>query len=78
MPEPNKVFIEDARSWVSRRAADADGERYDIVVHDLFSGGGIPAQLYTSEFWSDLKKIVDPKGIVAVVSSSNYISIAYT
>ncbi|KAI5119168.1 hypothetical protein M0805_008651 [Coniferiporia weirii] len=65
VPEPAAAYIEDARGWVARRAA-LNNETYDIVVHDCFSGGGVPAHLFTSEFWEDLKKIVSPEGIVAV------------
>lgn len=67
VPEPTAVYIEDARGWVQHRAA-LGNETYDIVVHDCFSGGGVPAHLFTSEFWEDLKKIVNQNGIVAVVS----------
>ncbi|TDL16118.1 S-adenosyl-L-methionine-dependent methyltransferase [Rickenella mellea] len=41
-------------------------EKFDIVVHDCFSGGGVPGHLFTMEFWTDLKKIMSPEGIVAV------------
>jgi spermidine synthase len=57
--------LEDAREWVFRR--QNTGELYDIVIHDCFSGGGVPQQLYTTQFWDALKKSVDPDGVVAVV-----------
>ncbi|KAH8115415.1 S-adenosyl-L-methionine-dependent methyltransferase [Phellopilus nigrolimitatus] len=65
MPQPSSVNIEDARSWVSRRVASKN-ETYDIIVHDCFSGGGVPAHLFTSEFWKDLKQVLSSDGIVAV------------
>ncbi|KAI0375810.1 S-adenosyl-L-methionine-dependent methyltransferase [Pilatotrama ljubarskyi] len=81
-PRPEKLFIQDARPWVRNRSAtlvesatatapvaEADvtsPELFDIVVHDCFSGGGVPSHLYTQEFWSDLKNIVRPDGVVAV------------
>ena len=68
VPEPNAAYIEDARSWVHRQASLKNGT-YDIIVHDCFSGGGVPSHLFTSEFWQDLKKILSPDGILAVVSS---------
>ncbi|KAF5358909.1 hypothetical protein D9758_004807 [Tetrapyrgos nigripes] len=72
LPDPGvgNVFLEDARGWTAARSAEMEsgkqGVFYDIVVHDCFSGGGVPEQLYSVEFWNDLKKIVRPTGIVAV------------
>lgn len=69
-PGPDKVFLEDARSWVAtKRASIQAGNRemrYDFVVHDCFSGGGVPEQLFTLEFWEDLKTILRPDGVVVV------------
>ena len=41
---------------------------YDIVVHDCFSGGGVPEHIFTTEFWNDLKQIMNAEGILVVVS----------
>ncbi|KAI0353003.1 hypothetical protein OH77DRAFT_1407713 [Trametes cingulata] len=81
-PGPDRLFLQDARGWVRNRSASLTGsstetaegkdaslaspELYDIVVHDCFSGGGVPSHLYTQEFWTDLKNIVSPDGVVAV------------
>uniref|UniRef100_D8PS35 PABS domain-containing protein n=1 Tax=Schizophyllum commune (strain H4-8 / FGSC 9210) TaxID=578458 RepID=D8PS35_SCHCM len=74
LPDPGKdhVFLEDARAWVERRAAqqkpkDAFGdntstELFDFVVHDCFSGGGVPQHLYTVEFLQQAKRIMTPEG----------------
>ncbi|KAL1708603.1 S-adenosyl-L-methionine-dependent methyltransferase [Schizophyllum commune] len=74
LPDPGKdhVFLEDARAWVERRAAqqkpkDAFGdststELFDFVVHDCFSGGGVPQHLYTVEFLQQVKSIMTPDG----------------
>ncbi|KAI0307094.1 hypothetical protein B0F90DRAFT_1813906 [Multifurca ochricompacta] len=67
-----RVFLQDARVVVAekRRAAlqygASDADRYDYVVHDCFSGGGVPAHLFTTQFWEDLKTIMNPEGVVAV------------
>ena len=42
-------------------------EPFDFVVHDLTMSGTTPGQYFTAEFWKDLKAIMDPNGIVAVV-----------
>jgi spermidine synthase len=72
---PDAVFLEDARGWVKRKAKELKEaeessrlkEQFDYVVHDCFSGGGVPSHLYTMEFWADLKEIMKPDGVVAVV-----------
>lgn len=65
--------MEDARSWASsKRASIEAGNKeilYDIVVHDCFSGGGVPEHIYTLEFWKDLKTSIHPEGIVVVVNN---------
>ncbi|KAK7470402.1 hypothetical protein VKT23_001829 [Stygiomarasmius scandens] len=72
LPDPGaeNVFLEDARGWTAAKRAELESGKkmalYDIVVHDCFSGGGVPEQLYSVEFWNDLKKIVSPTGVVAV------------
>lgn len=73
-PGDDHVFLEDARNWVYKRrvAMQSNDEKslakFDIVVHDCFSGGGVPEHLYSVEFWNDLKSIMKPEGVVAVVS----------
>lgn len=73
LPEPNSVYIEDARRWVHSRSSDAAStsvrEQYDFIVHDCFSGGGVPKHIFTRQFWEDLKLLMRPHGVLAVVSS---------
>ena len=71
-----RVFIRDARAVVAEKRLTAlqhnapSVDKYDYVVHDCFTGGGVPAHLFTVEFWEDLKVIMNPDGVVAVVSRS--------
>jgi len=69
-PGPSRIFLEDARSWVAtQRASRHAGEigvQYDFVVHDCFSGGGVPEHIFTMEFWEDLKAVIHPEGVVVV------------
>lgn len=72
-PGDDHIFLEDARNWVYKRrivmqSADKKSPpAFDIVVHDCFSGGGVPQHLFSVEFWNDLKSIMRPDGVVAVV-----------
>ncbi|KAF8076632.1 spermidine synthase [Lyophyllum atratum] len=69
-PGPGKVFLEDARAWASKKRdstqAGSKETLYDIVVHDCFSGGGVPEHIFTLEFWNDLKSVMRPDGVIAV------------
>ena len=73
LPDPGKgnVFLEDARGWITNRRKAIQGpqaELFDIVIHDCFSGGGVPSHVFTVEFWQELKDVVKPDGVVAIVS----------
>jgi len=69
-PGPGKVFLEDARAWLTKQRASIDSGRketlFDIVVHDCFSGGGVPQHIFTVEFWDYLKATMQPEGILVV------------
>ncbi|KAH7887557.1 hypothetical protein F5I97DRAFT_1861277 [Phlebopus sp. FC_14] len=71
-PGDGNVFLEDARGWLRKRVAamqrDESGviPKYDLIVHDCFSGGGVPQHLFSMEFWDDLRMVMSPGGIVAV------------
>jgi spermidine synthase len=74
LPDPGNgnVFLEDARRFVQRRAqqvsAGTEACLYDIVVHDCFSGGGVPEHIFTTEFWASLRQIMDTESVLVVVS----------
>lgn len=73
-PGKHNVFLQDARGWVRSRRAMVEAEdpsamKYDVVIHDCFSGGGVPEHLFSIEFWNDLKTILSPEGVIAVASS---------
>ncbi|KAJ7498664.1 spermidine synthase [Mycena latifolia] len=67
---PENIFLEDARVWAARRRANVKSGTqdalFDIIVHDCFSGGGVPEHIFTLEFWDDLKAALHPEGVLAV------------
>ena len=73
-PGEGRVFLQDARkfTWNRKRKLESgeDLPKFDVVIHDVFSGGGVPGHLFTSEFWNDLKDIMAEDGVVVVVSPS--------
>jgi spermidine synthase len=53
-----RVHLTDARTHLKRC-----GRRYDVVVVDLFHGDGTPDYLLTRDFFNDLKRCLEPRGI---------------
>ena len=49
LPKPAEVFLEDANAFVQREKADGGARlgRYDVVVHDVFTGGSVPGELFS-------------------------------
>jgi hypothetical protein len=41
--------------------------KWSLVVQDCFSGGSVPGEMFTLEFWQDLSELVERDGIVAMV-----------
>jgi hypothetical protein len=74
LPDPGegRVFLQDARGFVLNRKqkleSGEDLAKFDVVIHDVFSGGGVPGHLFTVEFWNDLKDTMKEDGVVVVVS----------
>ncbi len=66
LPKDHKKVIADAVSYASE-VAKSD-EKYDYVVHDVFTGGAEPVDLFTQEFLQDLNSILKPGGVIAIVS----------
>lgn len=46
---------------------EADLAKWSLVVQDCFSGGSVPGEMFTREFWLDLTEVVERDGIVAMV-----------
>ena len=53
-----KGFVEDAA---------IRGEKWDYIVHDVFTGGKVPERLFTREMWRATKKVLSENGVLAVV-----------
>jgi len=66
LPPNHKPVIDDAVSYASALAKS--DEKYDYVVHDVFTGGAEPVDLFTLEFLQDLHSVLKPGGVIAIVS----------
>lgn len=67
LPEPQETIIDDAVSVASNFAAQ--GKKFNYIVHDVFTGGAEPVELFTYEFLKDLHDILEPGGVIAIVRS---------
>lgn len=55
------TFVEDARTFVART-----NRRYDLIIHDTFTGGSTPEHLLSVEVIQRLNEILRPDGVLAL------------
>lgn len=67
LPPNHTAVIQNAVPFVNKAAAVAT-ERYDYIIHDVFTGGAEPVSLFTLEFLTDLRTLLKDDGVVAIVS----------
>jgi spermidine synthase len=65
LPAPHETIIDDAVSVTSNLAAQ--GKKFNYIVHDVFTGGAEPVNLFTYEFLKDLYDLLEPGGVIAIV-----------
>jgi spermidine synthase len=66
LPPNHNAVITDAVSYTSELANKTD-EKFDYIVHDVFTGGAEPVDLFTVEFISNVRTILKPGGVIAIV-----------
>lgn len=67
LPENHTAVIDDAVRYTAK-LADTTDKKFDYIVHDVFTGGAEPVELFTLEFLQTLYKLLTPSGVVAIVS----------
>ncbi|KAL3468583.1 S-adenosyl-L-methionine-dependent methyltransferase [Aspergillus heterothallicus] len=65
LPSNHTAVIEDAHTFVQRNQAQGSTQ-YDYIVHDVFTGGAEPVELFTHEFISGLHALLKEDGVVAI------------
>jgi hypothetical protein len=68
LPSNHTPIIGDAVHLVDDAVARNLGTRYDYIIHDVFTGGAEPVELFTQEFLSGLAFLLKEDGVVAIVS----------
>lgn len=64
--ENNPAVIADAVSYTANLVRESS-KTYDYIVHDVFTGGAEPVDLFTLEFLQGLSALLKPDGAIAIV-----------
>lgn len=68
LPSNHVAAIEDATKFVKRAQQSSSTHKYDYIIHDVFTGGAEPAELFTLEFLNNLSSLLKDDGVIAIVS----------
>lgn len=71
LPSNHSAAIGDAVTFVESTAQAGLGHMFDYIIHDVFTGGAVPAELFTFEFLSGLNYLLKPDGAIAIVSDTH-------
>ncbi|KAH8808574.1 S-adenosyl-L-methionine-dependent methyltransferase [Xylogone sp. PMI_703] len=64
LPPKHTAVIEDAVTYASETAQTS--RKFNYIIHDVFTGGAEPVDLFTFEFLQDLKAMLTPQGVIAI------------
>ncbi|KAG0637339.1 S-adenosyl-L-methionine-dependent methyltransferase [Tuber brumale] len=66
--ENHTAYIEDAITFVKRENSyrGKDRKKYEYILHDVFTGGAVPASLFTLEFFVGLRDLLSEDGVIAI------------
>lgn len=67
LPTNHKAVLRNAVDFAEESVAN-DTEKYDYIIHDVFTGGVEPSALFTVEFLENLKFLLREDGVIAIVS----------
>lgn len=70
LPDNFTAVIQDAVSFVRDATKVMPSPRFDYIIHDVFTGGAEPVDLFTVEFMKNLHGLLKGDGVVAIVRSS--------
>ena len=69
------IVLGDGRITMEQQAARGEGQRFDILVADAFSGDAVPVHLMTRECMDLYWRHLQPDGILAVNITNRYINL---
>ncbi|EEP78833.1 predicted protein [Uncinocarpus reesii 1704] len=65
-PSEAVSVIEDANTFIQRERKSHSPSRYNFIVHDVFTGGVEPADLFTLDFMHGLRDLLQDDGVIAI------------
>ena len=68
LPSNHTSIIGDATVFVERVRKAPGHDTYDYIIHDVFTGGAEPVELFTEEFLLGLSDLLSKDGVIAIVS----------
>ncbi|KAI0419369.1 S-adenosyl-L-methionine-dependent methyltransferase [Xylaria grammica] len=71
LPPNHTAIIEDVVSW-SQLNAESLHEHFDYIVHDVFTGGAEPVDLFTDTFLKGLEHMLKPSGVIVINYASDF------
>ena len=68
LPQNHTSIIGDAVEVVGGMQTPFPNRKtYNYIIHDVFTGGAEPIDLFTREFLVDLRELLSPEGVIAIV-----------
>ncbi|KAK7753560.1 hypothetical protein SLS62_004418 [Diatrype stigma] len=65
LPSNHTAAIADAVQWGQENMVER-AATFDYIIHDVFTGGAEPIDLFTEEFLQSLNAMLKPNGVVAI------------
>jgi len=65
LPQKHLAYLGDAVGIIENKK-EGLANNYDYIIHDVFTGGAEPADLFTFEFLSGLKQMLKSDGVIAI------------
>ncbi|KAE8350161.1 S-adenosyl-L-methionine-dependent methyltransferase [Aspergillus coremiiformis] len=66
LPSNHIAAIEDATLFVNHALKSPQPTQYDYIVHDVFTGGAEPIELFSIEFLGGLNSLLKEDGVIAI------------
>lgn len=71
LPSNHTSVIDDAMYFVGKALFGGPEQySYDYIIHDVFTGGSEPVELFTEGFLAGLRDLLKPDGVVAIVRAT--------
>ncbi len=77
-PQNHTMVIEDAITFVDRaQGPESRDSKYDYIVHDVFTGGAEPVDLFAYEFLTGLYNLLKRDGKITIVCCSSILLVLH-